>query len=529
MIASKPALPLSEIHESATNPRRSFDKAALEELTESVRKHGVLQPILVRPNDQGYELVAGHRRFRAATAAGLDEIPAVVRELGDREVLEIQVVENLQREDLHPLEEAEGYRRLHEEFEYSVDELAAKVGKSKSYVYARMRLCAISGKARKLFLDGKLDASRALLVARIPVPQLAEEAARELADNDWLASYRSAAEHVQRRYMLRLREAPFPANDGDLLPDAGPCKACPKRTGNQRELFGDVQSADVCTDPVCFRKKADEHWQRERAKAEEAGRKVLEGKAASDAAYSGQYVRLNDTCYSDPKHRKWSSLVGRAVAKQPEAVLARSHEQERPQVLIPRKIAIEQLRERGHDFADSMSNSSGSSSSQSREHRAHKRRTAAIALAIEDVVKEAEAFTDTEAFLRFVARKLLGGHADAVKRTAKRRGWGAGKKKRYESEDYSAKLDELNESQLRGVIAELIAMDMPSSTWQSGYGSGWKAACELLGIDMKAYERKVAAATRKKKTVKKKAAPKGKTRRRTAAKKTKRKATKKKT
>lgn len=512
MIASKPALALSEIHESATNPRRSFDKAALEELTESVRKHGVLQPILVRPNDQGYELVAGHRRFRAASAAGLDEIPAVVRELDDREVLEIQVVENLQREDLHPLEEAEGYRRLHEDFEYSVDELAAKVGKSKSYVYARMKLCAIAGKARELFLEGKLDASRALLIARIPVPELADQAAVELVEDDWIQSYREAADHIQENYMLRLSEAPFPANDADLVPEAGPCKACPKRTGNQRELFGDVQSADVCTDPVCFRKKADTHWERQRAIAEEKGQKVLEGNAAIEAKYSSRFVRLDNPCHSDPKLRTWRTLLGKSFENNPEsnAVLVRSGDGS-TETLIPKTAAVERLRERGHDFAQKEKRSIDSP--QSREERAHKKRKAAIALAIEDLVKAAESIELT-GFLRLLASTLLRGHNEPVQATAKRRGWEPAKKKqKYDPDDYTANLAELGEPELRGVVVELIAMEMPSSTWQSGYGLGWKAACELLGIDMKPYERKVAAEARKKKTAKKASKKKATTKR----------------
>lgn len=512
MIASKPALPLSEIHESATNPRRTFDKAALEELTESVRKHGVLQPILVRPNDQGYELVAGHRRFRAATAAGLAEIPAVVRELGDREVLEIQVVENLQREDLHPLEEAEGYRRLHEEFEYSVDELAAKVGKSKSYVYARMKLCAIAGKARELFLEGKLDASRALLIARIPVPELADQAAVELVEDDWIQSYREAADHIQQNYMLRLSEAPFPANDADLVPEAGPCKACPKRTGNQRELFGDVQSADVCTDPVCFRKKADTHWERQRAIAEEKGQKVLEGNAATEARYSSRFVRLDSSCHSDPKLRTWRTLLGRSFENKPEsnAVLARFGDGS-TEILIPNAAAVERLRERGHDFAQKEKRSS---SPQTRAERAHKKRKAAIALAIEDLVKAAANFDDMTGFLRLVATTMLRGHNEPVRATAKRRGWEPGRKKQqYDPDDYTASLAELGEPELRGVVVELIAMDMASSTWGSGYGDGWKASCELLGIDMKPYERSVAAEARKKKTTKKASKKKATTKR----------------
>jgi ParB/RepB/Spo0J family partition protein len=169
-----PRIAIACITPSLTNPRKRFDEAQLAELTDSVKRHDVLQPILLRPNGKEghYELVAGERRFRAAKAAGLVDIPATVRELSDTDVLEIQVVENLQREDLHELEEAEGYEKLlkctHANGEkYTVEEIAAKVGKSRSYVFARLKLCALCPEARKAFYAGDLDASRALLIARI--------------------------------------------------------------------------------------------------------------------------------------------------------------------------------------------------------------------------------------------------------------------------------------------------------------------------------------------------------------------------
>src|SRR5689334_19780351 len=167
-----PRIALAAITASKTNPRKRFDQAALDELADSIKRHDVLQPILLRPNGgpDTYELVAGERRFRAAKAAGLVDIPATVRVLSDAEVLEIQVVENLQRSDLHELEEAEGYEQLlkcsHPNGErYTVDEIAAKVGKSRSYVFARLKLCALCPEARKAFYAGELDASRALLIA----------------------------------------------------------------------------------------------------------------------------------------------------------------------------------------------------------------------------------------------------------------------------------------------------------------------------------------------------------------------------
>jgi ParB/RepB/Spo0J family partition protein len=163
---------LADLNASPLNHRKTFAKDKMAELRDSIRAKGVIQPIIARPLKVGYEVVAGERRFRASKDAGLVEIPAIVRTLTDTEVLELQVIENGQREDPHPLEEAEGYEALlkctHANGErYTADEIAAKVGKSRSYVFGRLKLCALCPEGRKAFYDGELDASRALLIARI--------------------------------------------------------------------------------------------------------------------------------------------------------------------------------------------------------------------------------------------------------------------------------------------------------------------------------------------------------------------------
>lgn len=159
------------LYESKTNPRIHHDEHAHAELTESVRKLGVLQAILVRPGKahNSFEIVAGHRRFRAAKAAGLETIPANVRELTDVEVLEIQLVENLQRNDLHPLDEAEGYRRLMATKKYDVARIAERTGRSVKYVYDRVKLLQLTPALQKLFRADRITAGHAILLARLPV------------------------------------------------------------------------------------------------------------------------------------------------------------------------------------------------------------------------------------------------------------------------------------------------------------------------------------------------------------------------
>lgn len=252
------------IRPSASNPRKRFDQAALEELANSIKQSGLGQPILVRPlanidSDvpDRVEIVAGERRYRASKLAGLTTIPAMVRDMTDAEVLEFQLVENLQREDVHPIEEAEGYERLMKEHKFTADECAEKVGKSRSYIYGRLKFCALADNVRTAFYEGKLNASTALLIARIPVHALQIKATSEIIswNGSDTMSYRRALEHIQDRYMLELQSAPFSIRDAKLVPGAGACDACPKRTGNQPELFKDVDSADMCTDPDCFAAK----------------------------------------------------------------------------------------------------------------------------------------------------------------------------------------------------------------------------------------------------------------------------------
>lgn len=159
-------LPVADLREHPAN-RKRFDAARLEELTASVKEKGILNPLLVRKNGKGYEVLAGARRLRAAVAAGLAEVPAIVRELDDREAIELLVVDNLQREDVHAMEEAEGYRLLHEKHGYPVEKIAAKLGKSVAYVYGRLKLCALTEDARKAFLADRITPGHAVLLARL--------------------------------------------------------------------------------------------------------------------------------------------------------------------------------------------------------------------------------------------------------------------------------------------------------------------------------------------------------------------------
>jgi ParB family transcriptional regulator, chromosome partitioning protein len=154
-------LPLSSVRPNALQPRTTFDEEALESLTDSVRTLGVLQPILVRPDGDGYELIAGERRWRAARRAGLPTIPAVIRTVENQNSLEQALVENLHRQDLNPLEEAAAFQQLIDDFRLTHEQVASRVGRSRASITNTLRLMQLSPAIQKLLLDGQLAAGHA--------------------------------------------------------------------------------------------------------------------------------------------------------------------------------------------------------------------------------------------------------------------------------------------------------------------------------------------------------------------------------
>ena len=308
-------LPLGLVAPSRFNPRKRFNQVKLEELAASIESVGVLQPVLVRPMPDAkrggpqYEIVAGERRWRASNLLAerlkqqaIAVIPAVVRAIDDFAALELATVENAQREDIHPIEEAEGYEALllkpigGGDFKpprlrgYSVDEIAARVGKSKGYVHGRLKLLDLIPAGREACFEGKLQVKTAEAVARMPASvqeKALPEVLRGWAGEPW--SHRQAVEYLHKNYMLKLASAVFDANDAQLLPEAGSCKACPKRTGANPDLFEDVQNADTCTDPKCFEAKVAAHGEAVITLARSKGTTVLTGAEAKRVMPYGEH------------------------------------------------------------------------------------------------------------------------------------------------------------------------------------------------------------------------------------------------
>src|ERR1035437_1102485 len=306
-------VPLAHLVESAANPRRITSKAADAELADSVKKMGVLEPLLVRevlalkPGDLPgrLELIAGHRRLAAARAAGLTEVPVRVLELDEEQALEAAIVENLQRQDVHPLDEAEGFARLIEHHKHAVPDVAARVGKSEAYVYQRLALRRLSPKARKLFVDGLITAAHAVQLVKLEPKQqdaVIKNCRLDGPHEDERLTARRLAEVIREEFFQDLSSAPWKLTDATLVPAAGPCSACPKRAGEQPGLFADEKvKGETCLDAVCFDAKMKAHLAAVKTALKvDAGRKsVLEVSTGYEyprqkgILYAGQFTRVD--------------------------------------------------------------------------------------------------------------------------------------------------------------------------------------------------------------------------------------------
>lgn len=177
-------LPISQVESYSSQPRKQFDPEALADLADSIRRHGIIQPLTVRKLSSGYyQIIAGERRWRAARMAGLTQVPAVVIEADDRKAMELAMIENLQREDLNPMEEAEGYKVLMDQYGMTQEEAAQAVGKSRSAVANAVRLLGLSDSVRKLVEEGALSAGHARTLLSLPA-KLQDSAAATVVKGD---------------------------------------------------------------------------------------------------------------------------------------------------------------------------------------------------------------------------------------------------------------------------------------------------------------------------------------------------------
>ena len=200
-------LKISEIEPNRTQPRKEFDEQALSELAESISQHGLLQPLLVRPLTLGgYQIVAGERRYRASRMAGLTEVPVIIKELTDTETMEIALIENLQREDLSPVEEALGYKALIDEHGFSQEEVAKSVGKSRPAVANALRLLKLPDNIMEYLKDGKISPGHARALLTLENEELMTELADEIVAED--LSVRQVEKICKKKPTVQKEEKP---------------------------------------------------------------------------------------------------------------------------------------------------------------------------------------------------------------------------------------------------------------------------------------------------------------------------------
>lgn len=386
---------LDRIEPDPEQPRKTFDDQALSELAESIVLHDVIVPIDVRPHpkkgDGWYMLIAGERRWRAARIAGKKDIAAIVNEakLTAAEVLERQLLENSQREDVPPIEEAEAYSKLLKLPGYSMDLLIAKTGKSKAHLYGRLKLLELAPGARKALESGKLAPAIAEAIGRLPDKKLQEDACRDVlglgdhnayrgagvqfeeieiakeggdtVDQRQPLSYRAAIALIRRKYQTKLSIASFHPDDATLLPQVGACTTCPHRSFNQPALpglNGTASSEDFCTNAKCFESKTHANWKRRAEEAKAKGIEVLDQKKAKDLfGWNGelQSTESSRVCSPDDElpytlrrpgsNGTFAKLLGKEIANVPKILVQDPSGAARE--VLDQGAAIKKLRELG--------------------------------------------------------------------------------------------------------------------------------------------------------------------------------------
>jgi ParB family chromosome partitioning protein len=314
-------LPLSVLTESTTNPRRIFEDVALKELAESIRVQGVLSPLLVRPlTGQSFEIVAGARRYRAAQIAEAATVPVRIVNLTDAEALEAALVENLIRSDVHPMEEANGFRALLalEEPKYTIEQIAARTGKSAVFVCARLRLTELTPVIVEAFYREEIGVGHALLLAKLQ-PAQQEQALPNCFREDWgggsgkakriLLPVRHLQHWIEHNVLLLLKQAPFNKRDAQLVPAAGSCVDCPKRTGNNKLLFVEwSDNESQCTDPNCYAVKVEAFLQKQIATKPELvqiSTAYGQQQEGSKIITRSKYVEIKSEKPDTPEKAKW--------------------------------------------------------------------------------------------------------------------------------------------------------------------------------------------------------------------------------
>lgn len=478
---------IDSIIANPSNPRRHIDEAALKQLAESIEAVGILQPLVVRLVAGRWDLVCGHRRLEAARLAKLKQVPVEVRELSDVQVLEVQLVENLQREDIHPLDEAEGFARLRDEAKYTPEQIAQRVGKSVAWVYARLKLTSLAPEARKAFYAGELAASVAVPLARLPHAQQAKALKKLDLGSESPPTVRHQIEWLQSEFCQNLKGAPFDTKDALLMPEAGACTKCPKRSGSTPGLFDDIKESNVCTDVACFKSKSEAAWQQQAEKALAKGHEVL---SLSEGAklyktgalgYGSRWVEADAPAPNDKQKRTWRELVEKLPKEKRPAITVAPNAKQKPIELyvgdevtkLAAELGLKWAEQRVERDVEVAKRDDPTERAKEELARAVRERVAQELLEHSGDVAEKEG--PTLVLLRTMALMTLS-HGNVAERSLERRG--VDKPEAWVERKAAAKA-------LFGLLFECVASEVTRDTW-SEFTVETRLLAEAVGFDLAA-------------------------------------------
>jgi ParB/RepB/Spo0J family partition protein len=494
------AVPLEQISlgKNYRHRRPSNWEQKLDELGASMKQNGQLEPVLLRPAETTevgeYQVVFGERRYRAAKKAGLETLLAIVRDVSDDQVLELQVEENNQREEPHPLDEAEGFAELVQRGR-TVGQIAERLGRDPSYVAKRLALLQLGKEVKEAFDDERITFSVALLLARVPDKKIQAEALESVLQDsyDGLMPAEQVRKLIEDEFMLRLEKAPFDRADAALVAKAGPCTTCPKRTGTQHELFAEFKSPDLCTDAACYRQKLDALWQIKKKEAKAGGTGVLEGKDARDALRrggSGKYQKLDDQVLVGFKMVDVRKVLGK---DKPPVTLARDDDTGAVFEVVPSADVRKAVREKKGAHDEELAGRSKSyDQREAAQQKKLKLRRQAIRIAVAKAV-ELSGKAKPDALFELLARAFAARAWNEVQvRILERRGVST----KGTVENALMKLVHEAGDDLHGIGLELALWS--GAPW---HGSGnlsevWRDGLKLVGVNFEAIEKEVTAAAK---------------------------------
>jgi len=380
------------------NTRTTFKKESLAELTRSVKEKGVIQPILVRPVGARFQIVAGERRFKAANQAGLKEIPASVKNLSDEEALDAQLIENLQREDVHPLDEADGFLRLKNISKLEIPDIAQRLAKDPRYVARRLALTDLLEEARDDFRNDLITLAHTLEICRLSseLQPFALDACYE-RKSVWSQKEQTyihqpdkekPARHVkflqawiEQNIHLNLTKAPFKLDDTRLREDGLNCVECPQRSGFNKTLFADIKNTDTCLNPMCFQAKIQTLVQVRMSE--------IESKSGKPAAYISPYYSPNRAKDSLGKsdYQQIEKKADRCEFAE-QAVYAEGDEVGRVIWICKEKTCKDHMGRVGASYSSSTASTSSSSRNGDSPEKRNKRKQEIFDIKVDEVVRK---------------------------------------------------------------------------------------------------------------------------------------------